>query len=90
MKINVQDAWIIASLGVVTSDLPQGNDTVGVLRHNAIKGCRTCNISKELLTDDTQNIPKISRYHHITDKQFNEILNENNTLAQKNLTQNMD
>lgn len=86
MKVNGQDAWIIASLGVITSDLPQGNDTVGVLRHNAIKGCRTCNISKELLTDNTQNIPKISRYHHITDKQFNEILNENNTLAQKKLS----
>ena len=81
MKVNGQDAWIIASLGVVTSDLSQGNDIVSVLRHNAIKGCRTCNISKELLTDNTQNILKISRYHHITDKQFNEILNKNNTLT---------
>ena len=86
MKVNGQDAQIIASLGVVTSDLPLRNDTVGILRHNAIKGYRTCNSSKELLTDDTQNIPNISRYHHITDKQFNEILNENNTLAQKKLS----
>ncbi|CAI2189815.1 2826_t:CDS:1, partial [Funneliformis geosporum] len=49
----------------------------------------TCNISKEFLTDDTQNIPKISRYHHITDKQYNEILNKNNALAKKNLARNM-
>ena len=26
MKVNDQDAWVIASLGVVTADLPQGND----------------------------------------------------------------
>ena len=53
MKVNGQDVQRIVSLGVVTSDLSQGNDTVSVLRHNAIKNCRTYNISKELLTDDT-------------------------------------
>ena len=85
MKVNGQDAWVIASLGVVTSDLPQGNDMVGVLRHSANRGCRTCTISKKLLTDNTQNIPKISRYHHITNDKFNEILNENNISAKKQL-----
>ena len=30
MKVQGQDAWIIAGLGVVTSDLPQGNDMAGV------------------------------------------------------------
>ena len=88
MKVNGQDAWVIASLGVVTSDLPQGNDMVGVLRHNAIKGCRTCTISKDLLTDKTQNIPKVSRYHHITDNEFDEILNENNRSVKKQLGTN--
>src|ERR1044072_916454 len=34
---------------------------VGVLRHNANRGCRTCTISKDSLTDNTQNIPKRSR-----------------------------
>ena len=86
MKVNGQDAWIIASLGVVTSDLPQGNDMVGVLRHNANRGCRTCTISKDSLTDKTQNIPKISRYHHITNDEFNEILNENNISIKKQLS----
>ncbi|CAB4376942.1 unnamed protein product [Rhizophagus irregularis] len=41
MTVQGQDAWIIAGLGVVTADLPQGNDMTGVLRHNANKGCRT-------------------------------------------------
>jgi len=85
MKVNGQNSWVIASLGVVTSDLPQGNDMVGVLRHNANRGCRTCTISKDSLTDNTQNIPKISRYHHITNNEFNEILNENNKLVKKQL-----
>ncbi|PKK40459.1 hypothetical protein RhiirC2_805424 [Rhizophagus irregularis] len=26
MEVNGQDAWVIASLGVITADLPQGND----------------------------------------------------------------
>ena len=37
MKVQGQDAWVIAGLGVVTSDLLQGNDMTGVLRHNAKK-----------------------------------------------------
>jgi hypothetical protein len=85
MIVNGQNAWVIASLGVVTSDLPQGNDMVGVLRHNANRDCRTCTISKNSLTDNTQNIPKISRYYHITDNEFNEILNENNESVKKQL-----
>src|SRR6266542_1287592 len=48
---------------------------VRVLRHNANRGYRTCIISKDSLTDKTQNIPKISRYHHITNDEFNSILN---------------
>jgi len=86
MMVQGQNAWVIASLGVVTADLPQGNDMVGVLRHNATKGCRTCTISQELLTDYTQDILKISRYHHITNDQFNEILNENSISAKKQLS----
>ena len=59
---------------------------VGVLQHNTIKGCRTCIINKDFLTDNTQNIPKKLRYHHITNNQFNEILNENNVLIKKQLS----
>jgi hypothetical protein len=30
MNVQGQDYWIIASLGVVTADLPQGNDLAGI------------------------------------------------------------
>ncbi|GET04796.1 hypothetical protein GLOIN_2v1790940 [Rhizophagus clarus] len=76
MEVNGQDAWVIAGLGVVTADLPQGNDMCGVLRHNANKGCRTCTASRESLTNFSKDVPATSRYHHITDDQFKEIFNE--------------
>jgi hypothetical protein len=33
MTVQGQNAWVIAGLGVVTADLPQGNDLAGVLRY---------------------------------------------------------
>ncbi|GBB93816.1 hypothetical protein RclHR1_22360002 [Rhizophagus clarus] len=65
-----------ASLGIVTADLPQGNDMAGVLRHNANKGCRTCTASRKSLTNSYQDIPATSRYHHTTNVQFKEISDE--------------
>ncbi len=59
---------------------------VRVLRYNANRGCRTCTTFKDSLTDNTQNIPKILRYHHITNDEFNEILNENNISIKKQLS----
>ncbi|GES91467.1 hypothetical protein GLOIN_2v1790940 [Rhizophagus clarus] len=85
MEVNGQDAWVIAGLGVVTADLPQGNDMCGVLRHNANKGCRTCTASQESLTNFSQDVPATSRYHHITDDQFKEIFNEPATTRQRRL-----
>ncbi|GES74296.1 hypothetical protein GLOIN_2v1790377 [Rhizophagus clarus] len=85
MEVNGQDAWVIASLGVVTADLPQENDMCGVLRHNANKGCRTCTASRESLTNFSQDVPATSRYHHITDDQFKEIFNEPATTRQRRL-----
>ncbi|POG60455.1 hypothetical protein GLOIN_2v1487024 [Rhizophagus irregularis DAOM 181602=DAOM 197198] len=70
MNIQGQDVWVIASIGVVTADLPQGNDLAGVLRQNANKGCRSCTISKDSFTDFTQYIALTSRYHHLTDSEF--------------------
>ncbi|UZO20523.1 uncharacterized protein OCT59_012946 [Rhizophagus irregularis] len=64
---------VIAGLGCVTADLPQGNDLTGVKRHGAIKGCRTCLTAKENATDITLDIANISRYHHITNTQFEDI-----------------
>ncbi|GET00694.1 hypothetical protein GLOIN_2v1867050 [Rhizophagus clarus] len=76
MKVNSEDSWVIASLGIVTIDLPQGNNMAGVLQHNANKGCRTCTASQESLTNSYQDIPAISKYHHTTDVQFKEISDE--------------
>ncbi|GET64266.1 hypothetical protein GLOIN_2v1790377 [Rhizophagus irregularis DAOM 181602=DAOM 197198] len=85
MEVNGQDAWVIAGLGVVTADLPQGNDMCDVLRHNANKGCRTCTASRESLTNFSQDVPATSRYHHITDDQFKEIFDEPATTRQRRL-----
>jgi hypothetical protein len=85
MKVNGEDSWVIAGLGVVTADLPQGNDMAGVLRHNANKGCRTCTASRESLTNPYQDIPATSRYHHTTDVQFKEISDEPATTRQNQL-----
>lgn len=86
MKVNGQDAWVIAGLGVVTADLPQGNDLTGVKRHNAFKGCRTCTVSQESYTDTEQDVPAISRYHHIVNTQFEEISQENIVSRQRELS----
>jgi hypothetical protein len=73
MKINNEDYWIIGGLGVVTADLPQGNDLAGVLRHNANFGCRSCKASKEELSLLDFDIQQYGRYHHITNDEFLEI-----------------
>ena len=70
MNIQGQDIWVIASIGVVTADLPQGNDLVGVLRQNANKGCRNCTTSKGSFTNPNQDVALTSRYHHLTDSEF--------------------
>jgi hypothetical protein len=72
MNIQENACLVIASLGDVTADLPQGNDAVGVKRHSANKGCRTCNTTKDSLTSNNLDLPFISRYHHQTDEQFKE------------------
>jgi len=73
MKINNEDYWIIGGLGVATADLPQGNDLVGVLRHNANFGCRSCKASKEELLLLDFDIQQHGRYHHNTTDEFLEI-----------------
>ena len=59
MNIQGQDYWITAGLGVVTADLSQGNDLVGVKRHGANKGCRTCQVSKKKSTNDDLDIVEL-------------------------------
>src|SRR4051812_37788566 len=83
MNIQGRECWVIASLECITADLPQGNDLTGVKRHGAIKGCRTCLVAKGNATDFTLDIASISRYHHITNTQFENIFTAP-TLKQRN------
>ncbi|CAB4485675.1 unnamed protein product [Rhizophagus irregularis] len=46
---------------------------VGVKRHGANRGCRTCNATKDSLTSNKLDLQLISRYHHQSNKQFKEI-----------------
>ena len=64
-------------MGIVTADLPQGNDLAGVLRHNAKYGCRSCYAAKENLTDISFDFICNGRYHQITSSQFKEIQEHN-------------
>ncbi|CAB4430765.1 unnamed protein product [Rhizophagus irregularis] len=73
MDVQGNRSFVIASLGDVTADLPQGNDLAGVKRHSAIKGCRTCNVTKDFWTSEGLDLSLVSRYHHITNNQFEEI-----------------
>ncbi|PKB93833.1 hypothetical protein RhiirA5_440212 [Rhizophagus irregularis] len=83
MNVMGEDCWVVAGLGSVTADLPQGNDLTGIKRHGAIKGCRTCLVAKENATDMNLDIANISRYHHITNIQFEEMF-ATPTLMQQN------
>ncbi|KAF0549277.1 serine/threonine protein kinase [Gigaspora margarita] len=73
MDVQKNKSLVIASLGDVTADLSQGNDLVGVKRHGAIRGCHTCNVARDSLTSEGLDLSIASRYHHITDSQFEEI-----------------
>jgi hypothetical protein len=73
MDVQGNRSFVIASLGDVTADLPQGNDLAGVKRHGATRGCRTCNVTKDSWTSEGLDLSLVSRYHHITNDQFEEI-----------------
>ena len=73
MNIQGNKCIVVASLGDITADLPQGNDLVGVKRHGANRGCRTCHATKDSLTSASLDLHLISRYHHQSNKQFEEI-----------------
>ncbi|CAG8848574.1 37503_t:CDS:2, partial [Gigaspora margarita] len=73
MNIAGQHIWIIAALGVITADLPQGNDLADTKRHSGNQGCRSCLVPKERLSDLSFNIKLNARYHHITNKKINKL-----------------
>lgn len=62
MKINGEEYLITGGLGVVTADLPQGNDLCGVKRHGANHGCRNCFVTREELSDKKYDYIQNARY----------------------------
>ncbi|UZO03810.1 uncharacterized protein OCT59_024212 [Rhizophagus irregularis] len=80
-----RDVWVVAGLGVVTADLPQGNDLSGVLRHGATKGCRTCTVEKYSYTDNSTDIIRLSRYKQCTDLDFSLIAAESSITRKKQI-----
>jgi len=64
MNIQENECLVFVSLGDVIFDLPQGNNLIGVKRHNAYRGCKTCNMTKDSLTSDSLDLQLISRYYH--------------------------
>jgi hypothetical protein len=87
MKIKDEQVWISAGFGMSTADLPQGNDMAGVKRHNAEYGCRTCKVSQSQLSDADFDIFQNSRYHHLTNRIFDEIEAASNNTTKKNIAQ---
>ncbi|CAB4427207.1 unnamed protein product [Rhizophagus irregularis] len=85
ITINNKKYWLTGGLGIITADLPQGNDIAGILRHNAKHGCRSCYAAKEDLTNISFDTILNGRYHQITNIQFKEIqeLNSNNIRTQR-------
>ncbi|CAB4420623.1 unnamed protein product [Rhizophagus irregularis] len=66
---------VTGGLGVITSNLPEGNEQAGVKNHNAYYGCRNCMIHHNNLHDISFDIAKYGRYHHKTTLQFAEVRN---------------
>ncbi|CAB4440873.1 unnamed protein product [Rhizophagus irregularis] len=83
--INIQgeDTLVVAGLGLVTADLPQGNDLAGVMRHNAKKGCRFCMIEEHESLKSFDDLSKELRYHQLMDREFEKILSSNSLTEQK-------
>ncbi|CAG8813902.1 36763_t:CDS:2 [Gigaspora margarita] len=73
MNVQGNQCLVIASLGDVTADLPQGNDLARVKSYGAIRKCRTCNIVKDSWTSEGLDLSLVSCYYHLTDDQFKEI-----------------
>jgi len=87
MTTRNEQVWVSAGLGMVTADLPQGNDMAGIKRHNAEYGCRTCKVPQSRLSDIDFDIFQNGRYHHLTNKIFDEIKSSQNITTRKRIAQ---
>jgi hypothetical protein len=64
MYVYGREYLITGGLGIVTADLPQGNDLAGTKRHGANFGCRNCFANKENFADNSFDIISEARYLH--------------------------
>jgi hypothetical protein len=76
MYVHGQEYLITGGLGIVTADLPQGNDLSGTKRHGANFGCRNCFANKENFTDNNFDIIAKARYLH----EIIELINKRNLI----------
>ncbi len=70
MNMNDETVWVVASIGLVTADMPQGNDLCDVKKQGALYGCRNCLVPKDRLTDNTFDRIRGARFHHVTNEYF--------------------
>src|SRR5438105_5038821 len=52
IEMNDETVWVITSIGLVTADMPQGNDLCDVKKQDALYKCRNCLAPKDQLTDN--------------------------------------
>jgi len=73
MKIGEEDVWVVAGVGLVTADLPQGNSLADIKQQGASRGCRMCMAPQNRLTDNTYDTIDNARFHHITEQLFEQL-----------------
>ena len=83
MKMNDKDVWVITSIRLVTTDMPQGNDLSDVKKQGTSYECRNCLVPKDQLTDNVFDGRHFAHFHHITKECFIELQG----LINKNVTQ---
>jgi hypothetical protein len=83
MKIGEEDVWVVAGVGLVTADLPQGNHLADIKQQGASHGCRMCMAPQDRLTDNTYDTINNGRFHHITEQLFERL----QTLTNQNALQ---
>jgi hypothetical protein len=86
MEMRDEQVWVTAGFGMVTADLPQGNDMAGIKRQNAEYGYRTCKVSQGQLADSKFDIIQNGRYHHITDRIYDDIKATKNITSKERIT----
>ncbi|CAG8760187.1 23476_t:CDS:2 [Racocetra persica] len=81
-RMNMEELWLVEG----QTDLPQSNNLASVLRHNANYGCRTCFVSSSQLTNSNLNFIANARFYHLTNIQYNKIVQQQTNSAHRQLS----